>query len=99
MPRTGEPGFSNMSTAYGQLLRKMASPLPKARRVISSSPAVTQPGLAPVSMSMRMKRKTSSARWGSGKTRPSSPTSVLPSAQRPSSTLTTSPSYCLPCQR
>src|SRR5262249_52736998 len=56
LPRTGESGRSKRSTAYGQLLRNIASPLPKGRRVLSSSAAVTHAGLAPESISERRKR-------------------------------------------
>jgi hypothetical protein len=47
----------------------------------------------------RMKASTSSARAGSGKKTSPGPRRSVPSAQSCSMTLTTRPSYCLPCHR
>ena len=46
-----------------------------------------------------MNASAPAARSRSGRTRPSSPKSAVPLAQNCSTTLQTSPSYCLPCQR
>ena len=77
--------------AYGQLRRKIARPSWKARRVSSSSPAVTHAGLTPLAIVPRRKASAASARSGSGKIAPARSITSVPLAHIASSTFTTMP--------